>query len=67
MKLKYSVINERVSRTSHCEIDLIGYYFTEDVIRDFQRVIEFHEMRYEKQKREYIEKYGQEKWDDYHS
>ena len=62
MKLKYSVLNEKYGRTAHCEIDLNGYYNVEEVIKDFQKVIDFHELRYEKWKKEYIEKWGQDYW-----
>lgn len=63
MKLKYSVVNEKRGITSHCEINLVGYYNTQEVIDDFQRVIDYHELRYQKYKAEYIKSWGQDLWD----
>lgn len=60
MILKYSVINEKYSRTHHHEIELKGYWNTDEVIRDFEKVIEFHKLKCKEYKKNYADNYGKD-------
>lgn len=65
MILKYSVINDKYCRTHHHENVFPGYYNTQAVIDDFEKVMEFHQLKYDKFKKDYIEKHGQDSWAKY--
>lgn len=65
MKLEFTVKQSSRHRHHTTSIDLIGYYGVEQVIQDFEKVIEFHTLRYEDFKRKYILQHGQEAWDNY--
>lgn len=64
MKIEYSVKQLKRCASQTHSINLIDYYGTTKVLEDLERVLEFHTLKYEKFKREYIEKWGQERWDD---
>jgi hypothetical protein len=63
MKISYSVEHPTRGRRHFHEIELLGYYGVEAVINDLDKILEFHGLRCDKHKREYIEKWGQESYD----
>lgn len=65
MKLEFNIKQPSRCRTHSTSIDLPGYYGTDKVINDFDQLIEYHTLKYEDFKRNYIITWGQEKWDQY--
>ena len=62
MKIKFSINNEKYGRTHSHEIELHGYYGTEEVIKDFERTLHYHELKYKEWKDSYISKWGEDKF-----
>ena len=62
MKLSFTVNQPSRCRNHTTEIDLIGYYGTEEVIQDFEKVIELHRLKHEDRKRRFTEQWGEEAW-----
>ena len=62
MKIEYKVDNARFCRRQFHHIELWGYYNTETVIEDLERVLDYHELRYEKYKSDYVKQWGEDAW-----
>lgn len=61
MKITFSV-KACQSRSHNLEVTLPGYYASEEVIQDLTKMVDFHKLKYDKWKREYIANWGEEQF-----
>ena len=62
MKIEFSVKQPSRCRTHTTSIELPAYYGVEAVIQELDRVLEYHTMKHEEQKKSFIAKWGIEMW-----
>ncbi len=62
MKVSFSVKNAKFCRSYSQSNDFSGYWATEDLIKDFTKIVEYHELKFEKYKNEYIKQWGEDSW-----
>ena len=64
MKFRYNIEDLDYGYSHGHHGDMPAYYGAKQMVEDLERVIEFHTMKYREQKAEFIQRWGQDEWDE---
>lgn len=62
MIIKISIEDPMYGRNHHMEQILPGHYMYAELLKDFDRLIEYHDLKHKQFKKDYIEKWGEDFW-----